>query len=453
VFLDLDEERCVLLGGGRIAGAKLGQLLESGAEVTVIADGAVELIREAAEAGLVRWLRRGYRQGDLSGARLVIDATDDPDTNRQAREEATRERALLNVVDRAPLCDWIAPAVVNRGPLKVAVSTAGESPFLASAIRRRLETVLGEEWGPFVTLVGALRRQLRARGLPLPEQERIYRRAIRSEARRLLREGREAEARAAIEHLASPSRTEEWGRVTVAGAGPGSMDLLTGAVRDVLYEADVVFHDALVEPEVLALCGPATRTVNVGKRAGEAGVAQREINRLLIEAARGGQEVIRLKGGDPFIFGRGGEEVAALIQAGVPVRVLPGVSSATAAPALAGIPLTMRDVASSVAFCTAQLKDGPARLRGLAGSADTLVILMARGRAEAVARELAEVLGDARPAAIVASASTGREGVLLSTLGGIAAGTGAGGLDPPALLVVGEVVAVAARQACTQLVG
>lgn len=440
VFLDLEGKPCVVLGGGELTAGKLPLLLDAAAQVTVIAADVCAAVEQRAAAGELRWVRRDYQPGDLAGARLVIDASDDPDINRPAREEADRERALLNVVDRTPLCDWIAPAVVDRGPLKIAISTAGESPFLAAALRRRLERAFGSEWRTFTAMVGTLRRGLRERGIPGGEQERIYRGALRSDARRLLREGRSAEATSLLDGLATAPAT---GRVLVAGAGPGAAGLLTDDVREALAEADVVFHDALIEPEVLALCGPKTTLVDVGKRAGGRRTRQPEINRLLIEAARAGQDVVRLKGGDPFLFGRGGEEVAALAEAGVEVRVLPGVSSATAAPALAGIPLTLRGVSASVAFCTAQIADGPARLHDLARTVDTLVVLMALGRASELAGELAEVLGDDRPAAIVSSASTPRQHVVTATLGTLPAALAANDVAAPAMLVVGEVVAAA----------
>lgn len=437
VFLDLRGKRVVVLGGGEIAAGKLPLLLESGADVTVVAADGVAAIAEAAEAGRICWLRRGYEAGDLADARLAIDASDDPETNRAAREEAERSRVPLNVVDRTPLCDWIAPAVVNRGRFRIAISTAGESPFLASAVRRRLELAFGPEWERFTRLVGELRRRLRGRGVPVAEAERIYRRALGSDARALLRAGRDAEARELLEGLGSGLLP---GRVTIAGAGPGAPELLTEAVREALFVADVVFHDALVQREVLDNCGPATELVDVGRRAGGRDRAQETVNRLLIEAAAAGRDVVRLKGGDPFVFGRGGEEVAALAGAGVDVRVLPGISSATAGPTLAGIPLTMRGVASSVAFSTAHLRDGPARLQDLARAADTLVVLMAFQRAPEIARELLPVLGAGRPVAVVASVSTTRQRVVTSTLGELPAALAAAGLEPPALLVVGDVV-------------
>ena len=439
VFMDLRGRRCVLVGGGKEAADKLGPLLATGADVTVIAGQVAPAIAAAAEAGRIRLLARGLRRGDLQGARLVIDASGDDATGRLARAEADRERALLNVVDRAPLCDWIAPAVVDRHPVTIAISTAGESPFLAAAIRKRLEADFGAEWGPYTALVGDLRRRLRGSGVPLDDAERAYRRVLASPARALLRQGRQAAARAAVERAAAePVR----GRVTLAGAGPGSADQLTAAVRDALATADVVFHDALVEPDVLARCDPHTRLVDVGKRAGRPHVPQETVHRLLIDAARAGQDVVRLTGGDPFVFARGGEELAALVAAGVDTRVLPGLSSVTSAPTLAGIPLTFRGVASTVAFCTAQ-GDGPARLAELARTADTLVVLMTFAPIARVAEELAHALGGCRPAALVAGSGTLRERVVRSTLRQLPAAVAAADVEPPALLIVGEVVTTA----------
>lgn len=438
IFVDLRGRPVVLLGGGATAAGKVPALLRAGADLTVVAARVEPGVADAARQGRLRWVERAYEPGDLRGTRLVVDASDDPEVNRQARAEADREGALLNVVDRTALCDWIAPAVVDRGPLKIAVSTAGESPFLASAIRRRLEREFGEEWEPFLRLVGAFRRRLRSLGVAPAEQERRYRRALRSPARRLLREGRVAEARAAVEE-----RADGPGRVTLAGAGPGSPDHLTRAVREALFEADLVLHDALVDPRVLALCGAAAEIRSVGKRAGAHYTPQDEIVGAMVEAARAGRDVLRLKGGDPFVFGRGGEELAALREAGLEVSVLPGVSSATGGPTLAGIPLTLRGVSASVTFCTAHTQHGPADLRRFARSADTLVVLMALGRAPEIARELAVELGEDHPVAVVAGASTPREAVLRTTLGTLATGAGLAGLEAPALLVAGQVVAAA----------
>jgi uroporphyrin-III C-methyltransferase / precorrin-2 dehydrogenase / sirohydrochlorin ferrochelatase len=437
VSLDLEGRPCVVLGGGPAAAEKALGLLSAGAAVTVFAAAPDEALRRAADRGTLALVERDYRAGDLSGAWLAIDASGRDEVNAAVRREAAGRRVLLNVVDRAALCDWIAPAIVRRGPLQVAVSTSGESPFLAAALRSRLEQDLGEEWEPFVRLVGETRRRLRRDGVPAADQEVVYTALLRSDVRRLLREGAAAEAAALAAAL---EREPRRGRAWLVGAGPGGACLLTLAAREALANADLVLHDALVEPDVLALAGRDAALVNVGKRAGGPHFPQGRINAMLLEGVAGGAEVVRLKGGDPFVFGRGGEELAALTAAGVEVRVVPGVSAATAAPALAGIPLTRRGVASSAAFVTAHGQGGePAELGDVARSVDTLVVLMALGALVETAAALAEMVGAARPAAVVAAAGTRRQRVVWADLGTIAARCAEAGLEAPATLVVGEV--------------
>ena len=424
VVLDLHERHCVVLGDTALAEEKSRGLHRSGASVV--------------------HLRRAFRPGDLAGAFLAIDASDDPDAQRAARAEADRERVLLNVVDVTHQCDWIAPALVKRGPLQVAISTSGESPYLARALRERLETMLGEEWGPFTLLMGRMRRRLRRAGVSGDAQQRAYRRLLRSQATAMLRDGCEAAAAAlalTIEQGAQAAdRTVPVGEVVLAGAGPGDPELITMAARAVLADADVVFHDALVGPGVLHLCGPRTRLVDAGKRSGRRSASQAGINDAMIAAARAGDLVVRLKGGDPFLFGRGGEEVDALRRAGIPVRVIPGVSAALAAPAAAGIPVTHRGVAASVAFVTGHRAGGDlSELDHVATSVDTLVVLMP-AELDAIAGRLAAVLGPGRPAAVVSQATTPDQRVVRAPIGSIAAAARAARLRPPSTLVVGEVV-------------
>ena len=425
VFLDLGGQPCIVLGDGKFAVEKAAALREAGANVRVIPT-------------------REYRPGALAGARLVVDASEDEEVNRLTWQEAEAAGILINVVDRPAQCRFIAPAIVNRDPLLVAISTSGESPFLASMLRARIERWLGREWGPFVALVGDVRRRLRKQGVPIADQTRVYRRLLNSDVRSLQRARRTAEANRLAAGIAAAQGSGP-GRVTLVGAGPGDPDLLTVKARDLIAGADYVLHDALIAPETLALCGPDTRLENVGRRAGRdgrAGGRQANINARLIELARAGHQVVRLKGGDPFVFGRGGEELDELRRAGVDVVIVPGVSSALAAPAAAGIPVTRRGVASSVAITTAQGVGSIDRLADLARAADTLVVLMALGELGEVAAVLSKAVGGSRPAAVISNATLPNQRSVSGTLDTIGRLAAEAAIEAPATLVVGDVVAV-----------
>lgn len=438
VFLDLRGRRCVVLGDNAVAREKVAVLVASGA--------------------VVEHHPRSHCKGDLRDAYLAIDASGDPVSQRAARAEAEHHHVLLNVADVTALCDWIAPAVVRRGPLQIAISTEGESPFVASTIRQQLERLFGEEWEPFTQVVGTVRRRLRRRGVGADQQRRAYKRLLQSPVRRLLRDGRYTEGAdlsAAIERAAGARDGTPTGEVILVGAGPGDPGLLTVAGREALQCADVVFHDALVDRTVLELAPGDARLVDVGKRAGRPSMPQEEINALLIAAARDGQLVVRLKGGDPLLFARGGEEIGALVGAGVAVRVIPGVSSALAAPGAAGIPLTHRGVAASVAITTGrQAAAGPDGLADLAASADTLVVLMP-AELDDIAGRIAAAVGADRPAALVSAATLPGERVIVAPIGVIAARARSAdrGDGAPRTLVVGDVVQVALEAAAARADG
>jgi uroporphyrin-III C-methyltransferase/precorrin-2 dehydrogenase/sirohydrochlorin ferrochelatase len=421
VFLDLAGQLCIVLGEGKFAVEKAAALREAGADVRVIPS-------------------RDYRPGVLAGARLVVDASEDLEINRLSWDEAEASGILINVVDRPAQCRFIAPAIVRRDPLLIAISTEGESPFLASALRARLERWLGAEWGPFVSLVGGVRRRLREAHVPLSRQTRVYRQLLNSDVRTLLGRGQTADANRLAEAIAAARGTRE-GRVALVGAGPGDPELMTAKARDLIAGADYVLHDALIAPETLALCGPDTRLEDVGKRAGQESARQANITARLIELARAGNSVVRLKGGDPFVFGRGGEELFELQQAGIDVVVVPGITAALAAPAAAGISVTKRGVASSVAITTARGSGGLDRLSELARSADTLVVLMARADLAEVAGVLARAVGGSRAAALISNATLPDQRSVTGPLDRIARLADEAAIEAPATLVVGDVVA------------
>jgi uroporphyrin-III C-methyltransferase/precorrin-2 dehydrogenase/sirohydrochlorin ferrochelatase len=421
VFLDLAGQQCIVLGEGKFAVEKAAALREAGANVRVIPS-------------------RDYKPGVLAGARLVVDASEDPEINRQSWDEAESAGILINVVDRPAQCRFIAPAIVRRDPLLIAISTEGESPFLASALRAQIERWLGAEWGPFVSLVGGVRRRLREARVPLSKQTRVYRQLLNSDVRALLGRGRSADANRLAEGIAAARGTRE-GRVALVGAGPGDPELMTFKARELIAGADYVLHDALIAPEALALCGPDTRLEDVGKRGGKESARQQIITARLIELARAGNSVVRLKGGDPFVFGRGGEELFELQQAGIDVVVVPGITAALAAPAAVGISVTKRGVASSVAITTARGSGGLDRLSDLARAADTLVVMMARADLAEVAGVLARAVGGSRAAALISNATLPDQRSVTGPLDRIARLADEAGIEPPATLVVGDVVA------------
>ena len=438
-FVDVGQRRCLVVGGGPAAAAKVRGLLAAGAHVVAVSETFDDELEGMGRDGALTLRRRPFENSDLDGCALAIDASGDPPTGDRVRAAASVRRVLLNVLDRPELCDFIAPAVVRRGPLQIAISTSGRSPFLASAIRRYVERWLDQEWGAMVDLTGRLRDRLRRRGVPLSEQLPAYARVFGSRTLDHLREGRLEAAETEVD-LSLAGAT---GRVALVGAGPGDPGLLTVRAVELLARAQVVLYDALVDPAVLAWCSKDAELVPAGKRAGRASVRQDEINRRMIAAAGEGRFVVRLKGGDPFVFGRGGEEVVALAQAGITVEVVPGVSAATAAPALAGIPLTHRGVAASFAVTTARRSDGSLHdFRDLTG-VDTLVVMMV---VDSITPVVAQLMAAGRdrtcPAALVEAASTSRQRVVRGELADIAARSRQAGVRGPALLILGQVVSV-----------
>jgi uroporphyrin-III C-methyltransferase/precorrin-2 dehydrogenase/sirohydrochlorin ferrochelatase len=410
-FIDVTGRRCLVVGGGQPALAKARGLLESAARVTVVWDRLTPAFRQL-EVSVVE---RRFQDEDVEGCVIVIDASGDEATGVSVSRAAQARGIPVNVLDRPALCTFIAPALVRRGPLQIAVSTSGRSPFLAAHVRRLIEGWVGEEWGEMVERIGCMRDRLRQRGVSIPEQTKAYARELGSFGAK--------------------------GLVALVGAGPGDPGLLTVRGTELLSRAEVVFYDALVDPSVLEWCRPDAELVPVGKRAGLPSTAQTAIEREMIAAAEAGRFVVRLKGGDPFVFGRGGEEVLALAAAGVPVEVVPGVSSVVAAPALAGIPLTHRGLAASFAVTTARRADGVLHdFRDLAG-VDTLVVMMVVNSLAPVADQLIAAGRSADcPAAVVESASTPSQRVVRGVLRTIASQSRAARVEGPALLVVGDVV-------------
>jgi uroporphyrin-III C-methyltransferase/precorrin-2 dehydrogenase/sirohydrochlorin ferrochelatase len=451
VSLALEGRRSVVIGGGRIATDKVKGLLEAGARVTVIAPELSPTLETLVESGAVRVERRAYRPGDLAGAFIAIAATDDREANRRVWGEAEARGVLLNAVDDVDHCHFIAPAIHRRGDLTVAVSTGGKSPAVAARLRDRIGASIGPEYEPWLELLGSLRDEI-ARRVPETERRReVWYRIADSEARVLLARGDLAGARARIDAIVA--RTEPHlpaarrdGPVYLVGAGPGDPDLITSRGLALLRAAEVVVYDRLIDERLLTEAPPWAERISVTDGGADAEGRQAWVNEILIQRARAGFSVVRLKGGDPFVFGRGGEEIVALRAAGIRYQVVPGVTSAVAAPGAAEIPVTHRDLSSGFAVITAQGKDGaePAADWDAIARVPTIVVLMGLGALSQVAKKLiAAGRAPETPAAVV-SRATRRDGrTVLGTLATIAAAASAARLAAPATLIIGDVVRLA----------
>ncbi|MDQ3987269.1 MAG: siroheme synthase CysG [Actinomycetota bacterium] len=439
ISLDVSGRRCVVVGGTDLAEEKARGLVEAAAHVTVIAEAPTTGMEALSARGELELVRRRYVRGDLKGAFLAIAATGDPGSHREIFEEAEQESVLMNAVDDVDHCHFAAPSIVRRGALSVAISTQGRAPALAKHLRQRLERELEAELATLTALLGEVREQtieLRP-SLSFSEWARRWQAAIRRDLLGLIRRGRVDQARAqALEEIRGPV-SDRPGRVAIVGAGPGAPDLITVRGRDLIERSDIVVYDRLVHPALVK----DKDAVYVGKAPGEPHRDQEEINELLISLALKGRQVVRLKGGDPLVFGRGSEEAQALVRAGIDFEIVPAPTSAVAAPAYAGIPVTDRRLSSSMAVVTGHRINGSTDWRGLVEAVDTVVILMGVSRVSEIARKLVDAgLDSHTPAAVVENATLDSQRVFTAGISELPDVVKRENIQPPATIVVGRVV-------------
>jgi uroporphyrin-III C-methyltransferase/precorrin-2 dehydrogenase/sirohydrochlorin ferrochelatase len=424
VFVKLEGRPVLVVGAGPVAESKIGGLLAAGASITVVAPQATPEIRESAKQGKLAWHAREVQPSDLDGMALVIAAVP-ADVAKSVFAEARARGVLCNSVDDPDNCDFYYPAVVNRGDLQIAISTAGHSPALAQRLRRELEQQFGPEYAGWIQQLGEARRGLFATDMD-PESRRRRLHELASEM-------------APDRRILSATGNAGVGRVYLVGAGPGDPELLTLKALRILGQADVVLHDDLLTPEILELIPPTARVECVGKRHNERQVTQEEINRRLCTYAAAGLTVVRLKGGDGAIFGRASEEMDALGAADIPFSIVPGVTAASGAAAAAGVSLTDRRLGSALVFLTAQRCKGnpPPNWKAVAELGGAVAIYMPGGHEAELARELAEGgLDPATPCFVVARASRADEEVIETTVGQLPE---IPKLAAPALLLIGVV--------------
>ena len=447
LFLHLDDQRCVVVGGGAVAARKVDLLARTGARITVVAPDVAPAITTLAEGGAIAVERRRFEDDDVRGALLVVAATGDRQVNRAVHAVCRARGVLINTVDDPALCTASFPSIVDRGPVTVAVSTGGTAPAFARHLRERLEAFLPAGLGRLATFLGGRRADINQSVSDSRARRRLWDRVLDGPIPGLLEAGAEDDAVAVLDRLVRDPG-EVAGFVSLVGAGPGDPDLLTIKALRVLQRADLVYYDNLVSEGVLDRCRRDAERIYVGKRRAYRGRRQAEINELLVASARDGHRVVRLKGGDPFVFGRGGEEIETLRDRGIPFEVVPGITAALGCAAYAGIPLTHRDWAQSVRFVTGHVSGGEVNLDWpeLSKAGQTLVVYMGLAGLSELTARLVEHGMDARtPAATIARGTLPDQQVVTADLATLAREVQRARLPGPTTTIIGRVVALRDR--------
>jgi len=445
IFVDLKGRPVLVVGGGEVAARKVGLLLRAGANVSVVAPELCNKLADQAGEGAITHYHKPYSEDDLDQSVLVIAATNDHQVNEQVSLEAKQRNIPVNVADAPELCNFILPSIIDRSPVVVAVSTGGASPTLGRLLRARLETLIPASYGRLAELAARFREPVKKRFKRMSQRRRFWEEVVQGPVAELVYGNKDGRAEAMLKALieqADEAKLDQ-GEVYLVGAGPGDPDLLSFRALRLMQQCDVVLYDRLVSDQVMDLVRREAERVYVGKKRDLHAVRQEDINQRLIDYAKQGKRVLRLKGGDPFIFGRGGEEIAGLADEGIPFQVVPGVTAAAGCASYAGIPLTHRDYAQSVIFVTGQLKDGSVDLewQTLAQPRQTVVVYMGLAGLEIICSKLIEhgVRPD-MPAALVQQGTTVNQRVHTATLETLPDVVKQQEVHAPTLLIIGEVV-------------
>ncbi len=444
IFINVREADCLIVGGGEVALRKAVLLTRAAARLTVVAPEICEqlqtLVRD--KQGVLH--HREFTDNDLDGTTLVIAATDDEELNAQISVLAKARRLPVNVVDRPELCSFIVPAIVDRSPVVIAISSSGSSPILTRKLKEKLEIVIPGGYGRLALLLGQYRTKVKNSIADFSKRSRFWERILSGPVPEMVFSGKQDEAIAFLDQeLASSENLKLQGEVYLVGAGPGDPDLLTLKALRLMYEADVVLYDRLVSPEIMQKIRPDAEKIHVGKERSNHSLPQEKINDMLVRLALEGKKVLRLKGGDPFIFGRGGEEIDQLAAAGIPFQVIPGITAASGCACYAGIPLTHRDYSQSVRFVTGHLKNDKVDLnwQQLASEQQTIVFYMGLVGLQNICQQLiAHGMSEDMPIALIQQGTTQNQKVLVGTLSTMAAIVAAEEVKAPTLIIVGRVV-------------
>ncbi len=446
IFLNIKSRHCVVIGGGDVATRKVTMLLKADAAITLISPEICAELKVLADDKKIKFLQENFNPNQLEGACLVVAATDDEKVNEAVSLESKKRNIPVNVVDAPDLCTFTMGSIIDRSPVVIAVSSEGNAPVLTRYIRTKIETMLPAGYGRIAAIAGEFREQVKAKFATTQARRRFWEGVLQGPMVERVLSGQEQAAREYLkETLDSADNKVNVGEVYLVGGGPGDPDLLTFRALRLMQQCDVCVYDKLVSPEVMELVRRDAELIYVGKARDQHTMPQEEINELLARLALQGKRVLRLKGGDPFIFGRGGEEIETLMARGVPFQVVPGITAANGVSSYAGIPLTHRDYAQACLFITGHHKDGALDLDWVAMSRpkQTVVIYMGLvGLKEICDKLIAHGVSPSMPAAVVQQGTTQRQKVVTASLADLAEKVNLAEMKPPCLTIIGEVVAL-----------
>ena len=445
IFIQIKNRPCLVVGGGSIAARKVALLRKAQADVTVVSPELCDELQALNNEGLIQHTKREFEDLDLESCVVVIAATDQRPVNERVSKLAHDLRLPVNVVDNPDLCSFIMPSIIDRSPVVIAVSTGGSSPVLARLIRTKLEGSIPAAYGHLAKLVEGFRVKVKTAFPNVESRRGFWEKILEGKVAELVFTGHEDEAKVLLDKAIDEQseKPEMPGEVFLVGAGPGDPDLLTFRALRLMQQADVVVYDRLVSPAIMEMVRRDAEIVYVGKERDKHTMQQENINQLLVRLAKEGKRVLRLKGGDPFIFGRGGEEIELLAEEGIAFQVVPGITAANGCSSYAGIPLTHRDYAQSCVFVTGHLKDGSVDLnwKALAHPHQTVVFYMGLHGAPTLCKEMvAHGLPASTPVALVEQGTTPQQRVYTATLETLLDVIASKDIKPPTLIIVGEVV-------------
>lgn len=448
LFFDIKSQHCLVVGGGSVALRKARMLAKAGAIITVVAPTICDQLRSLVGSGVGKALQENYREACLEGMSLVIAATDELPVNAQVAADAKARQLPVNVVDNPELCSFILPSIIDRSPIMIAVSSGGGSPVLTRLLRARIETMIPSTYGKLAEFAASLRQHVKDSIESESGRRRFWERIIEGPIAEKVLTGNLEQAQTMFDTALNERSQKSQGDVALIGAGPGDPDLLTFKALRLLQSADIVLYDRLVTDAIVGLARKDAEFINVGKARSNHTVPQGEINQLLVDYANQGLRVVRLKGGDPFIFGRGGEEIELLAENNIPFQIVPGITAAAGCAAYSGIPLTHRDYAQSVRFVTGHLKNNSCDLpwQELVAPAQTVVFYMGLMGLETICQQLiAHGRSPNTPIALVQKGTTPEHKVVVSDLENMPEEVKKHSIKAPTLIIVGEVVSLQSK--------